>query len=146
MQDGSSNLPASMGRTEDRRRKTGVALAYRMIRRAFLNGAMLAPAVALVLLSSCGDSTGPLGSMQARVTNDDDTALTITIGDTEFGSIAAGATSGYLEIDEGDLDVVIAGVNRGTEFFCDGCKDFAGTSRWSVLFTASGVNGVTLDF
>ena len=101
---------------------------------------------ALILVASCSDATGPRGSMQVRVHNQDATALTIQVGDTDFGSVAAGATSIYREIDEGDLPIVIDGASFGTEFFCDGCKDFASTSRWSLYFTATGVTGISLEY
>ncbi len=114
-----------------------------MNRRLFL-----ASLVLVTSLSGCDGPTGPRGSMQLRLQNDAAVALTIRVGSTDFGSIEPGAMSPYREIGEGELPIMVAGVNRGTESWCtgSGCKAFDGTMKWTGYFNETAITGFSYDF
>jgi hypothetical protein len=79
----------------------------------------------------------------ARVRNDRKAAMAVSIGPANFGSVAAGAISGYKAMNEQGNLVIADGQVVDTADFCEGCAAFGG-GKWTYSFFEGG-SGLAID-
>ena len=103
-------------------------------------------AILCAVVVACGkDTSGPNARLEVRVRNESSAAIMIRIGDTDYGSIAAGQTSPYREVDEGVLPVRLNGVVVADATFCTGACEVGDDMHWTAFVTDDGWLGYATD-
>ena len=92
-----------------------------------------------LLFAACTDNSQP---KLLEVTNQTDRAIHVEFGATDFGLVAPGATTDYLEFDNGKLDLRFDGQIVDSEKLAD---DLFG-GQWTLLIQPVGSTGQIFGF